>query len=260
MKEDNYPRLHVELVGCSNDPIEVLYSAFQLYNSQDSASETWRKIKTGKISRKTMEGIMAERLGIGYTGPLRQVQFIFVVENLSSACSALFNRQYNSIESGKTPQRYLDVTENTNLFITPPSFRENQAVQIKWNDLQNQIVAFYKFCASQGIQPEDARFALPLGTVSKEQFSMGFQTMQQFLDVYMCEKAPWEHREMAWQIFRTMKEAFPSLNARLGIKCWENRNLFCDETHEFYAQCKWSKTRPHKSDLTEMWRLNRKIS
>lgn len=260
MTEDTQPNLHVEFLGCSNDPIEVLFSAYQVCHSTVPATVTWHKIRSGEISRSTMEAVVEERIGTNQTAPLRQVQFIFVVDNLSSACSALFNRYQITLDSDETFHHYIETKQDPRVFVTPPSFNKNNAVIKQWRSLQKDILSFYRLCEDQGIQPDEAKFALPMGTVLRVQFSMGFQTLQQFLDHQLCEKASWEGREIAWQILRVMKKEFPNLSSRLGIKCWENRNLFCDEDFQSYHGCKWSQTRPHKNDLTEMWRLNRKIS
>ena len=260
MTKEIKPKLHVEFLGCSNDPIEVLFLAIHIYYSTDPAAVTWRKIKNGDITRKAMEAFVEEKLGTHPTGPLRQVQFIFVVDNLSRSCSSLLNRHQIVIDKENTGLHYIEIEGITQKFATPPAFSKNEIVLEKWIQLKDEIQSFYHLCAEEGIPPEDAGFALPMGTVSREQFSMGFQALQQFLDLQLCEKASWEGREMAWQIFRTMKKEFPNLSSRLGIKCWENRNLFCDEDSQFYHKCKWSQTRPHKNELTEMWRLNRKIS
>ena len=254
MSETNFPKLNVEFVGCTKDPVEVIYSSFRICYSHDSASELWAKIRNGEISQETMHEFVAEKLGTGHTSPLRQVQFVFVVDNVSRACTAQFNRHHIGIEREEMSQRYVNFNKGIHSFVTPPSMQKDPEVLERWQALQQEIVEFYNFCTQRGIKQEDARFALPMGTISREQFSMGFQAMQQFLDVRLCERAQWEIRDMAWQIYKIMKKEFPSLAARLGIKCWENRGLCCDEDYKHYQACKWSKMRPHRNDLSDLWK------
>lgn len=253
MTETNFPRPRVTFLGCSNDPAEVLFSAFRICYSKDDAATTWEKIKSGEIPRETIENFVKDKLGTGHTSPLRQVVFVFVVDNISRACTAQFNRHHIGIEREEMSQRYVDFNKGIQSFITPPSIQDDAEALIKWTQLQKSILEFYNFCLERGIKKEDARFALPMATSSREQFTMGFQAMQQFLDVRMCERAQWEIREMAWQMYRVMKKEFPHLAERLGIKCWENRQLYCDEDYAAYQVCKWSKSRPHKQDLAEIW-------
>ncbi|OGH01038.1 MAG: thymidylate synthase, flavin-dependent [Candidatus Lambdaproteobacteria bacterium RIFOXYD1_FULL_56_27] len=254
MTKQKNPKLKVQFLGCTQDPVEVIYSAFRICYSKDDAALTWKKIRSGEISHETMETFVSEKLGTGHTSPLRQAQFIFVVDGVSRACTAQFNRHHIGIEREEMSQRYVNFHKGIGAFVTPPSFEEHQEVLERWDRLQTEILSFYDLCTQAGIKQEDARFALPMGTVSREQFAMGFQAMQQFLDVRMCERAQWEIRDMAWQIYKIMKKEFPSLAKRLGIKCWENRNLYCDEDYQAYQACKWSRSRPHKNDLSEIWK------
>lgn len=257
MTKKEFPKVKVELLGCTKDPIEVIYSAFRICYSKDDAVETWNKMRSGAISKEEMSAFVKEKLGTGHTSPLRQVQFVFAVDNVSRACTAQFNRHHIGVEREEMSQRYVDFNKGINAFVTPPSFIENEEVLNRWEKLQNEMIGFYNYCTENGVKKEDARFALPMGTVSREQFSMGFQAMQQFLDVRMCERAQWEIRDMAWQIYKIMKKEFPLLADRLGIKCWENRNLYCDEDYKGYCQCKWQKMRPHRDDLKTLWKTKR---
>ena len=254
MRSNNSPQVKVNFMGCTKDPVAVIYSAFRICYSKDDAVETWDKIRSGEISPETMDSFVKDKLGTGHTSPLRQIQFVFVVDNISRACTAQFNRHHIGIEREEMSQRYVNFNKGIQAFVTPPALRKDSAVMDQWQDLQNRNIEFYNFCLSRGIKQEDARFALPMGTVSREQFAMGFQAMQQFLDVRLCERAQWEIREMAWQIYRIMRKEFPTLANRLGIKCWENRGMFCDEDYKNYQNCKWSKTRPHRNDLDQLWK------
>ncbi len=254
MNDNNLPKLNVEFLGCSKDPIEVIYSAFRVCYSRDNAMEIWQGIKNGRISRKTMNDFVAEKLGTGHTRALRQVQFVFVIDNVSRACTAQFNRHPMGVEGDEMSLGCVNFSDGINSFATPPSIQKNRHVFERWIDLQNAIGDFYSYCIEQGVQQEDARFVLPMGTVSREQFSMDFQALQQFLDLRMCESAQWEIRDMSWQIYRIMAKEFPTLATRLGSKCWENRSLYCDEDYKTYEACKWSEVRPHKSDLAALWK------
>jgi len=253
MSQTDLPQLKVTFLGVSKDPVEVLYSAFRICYSKDNAEEMWRKIRSGEIDRNKMEQFVTDKLGTGHTSPLRQVSFVFVVDNISRACTAQFNRHHIGVEREEMSQRYVDFNKGIKAFITPPAIAENEPIFQKWQNLQSDILNFYDDCLEAGIKKEDARFALPMATVSREQFSMGFQAMQQFLDVRMCERAQWEIRDMAKQIYKIMKAEFPHLAERLGIKCWENRNIYCDEDYDAYKACLWSKSRPHKQDLANLW-------
>lgn len=251
------PKLKVQFLGCSNNPVEVIYSAFRICYSQDNASEIWRKIREGEISKRKMESFLSKQLGTGHTSPLRQTHFVFVVDNISRAATAQFNRHHIGIERAEMSQRNVNFNRGIKAFITPDSFRKEEGVMERWRKLRDEVMEFYNYCLEKGIRQEDARFALPMATVSREQFSMGFQAMQNFLDVRLCERAQWEIKEMAWRIYKIMRKEFPSLSRRLGIKCWQNRYFHCDEDYKAYQGCRWSKSRPHKKDLSRLWKMSK---
>ncbi len=251
--------IKVELLGVSNNPIAIIYSAFRICYSRISASELWQQINNGDISEQQMEDFIAEKLQTGHSSPLRQSHFIFVVDGISRAATAQFNRHHIGVEREEMSQRYVNFTKGIGAFVTPPSFKENPAILEEWTQLQQACINFYTKCTNAGIKQEDARFALPMATVSREQFAMNLQSMQNFLAVRMCERAQWEIRDMAWQMYRLMKKHHPILaRTKLGIKCWENQNAFCDEDLQAYRKCRWSQSRPHKTDMINLWNQNKK--
>ncbi len=245
--------LNVTFMGCSKDPIEILYSSYQVKQSQDDAVKIWQQIQSGEISRDTMVGYVSQNSGNNQYPSLKQAQFVFAVDNISQLSTSYFNRQHNELGRNSISQTYLDFQNKQLAAVTPPSFQDNPGLLEKWSHLQVEIVSFYNYCREQGVDVNDAGFALPRGLRCREQISMSFQAMQRFLDQKMCEKTQWEINGLSWQIFQIMKKEFPTLAKRLGIKCWENRNLFCDESRQKYETCKWQKSRPHKDDLNSLW-------
>ena len=253
MNKSSTANLNVTFLGCSKDPIEILYSSSKIRQSPDDAAKIWQQIQSGEITREAMVNYAAKNLGSNYQTPLKQAQFLFVVDNISQIGSSYFNRQQIESDKNNIAQSYLELQNKDQTAVTPPSFQVNPELLEKWSNLQTDIVAFYNYCRDQGVEADDAGFALPRGLRCREQISMSFQTMQRFLDQKMCEKIQWEINELSWQIFQIMKKEFPTLAKRLGIKCWENRNLFCDEPHQIYESCKWHRSRPHKDDLNSLW-------
>jgi len=246
-------------MGCSKDPIEIHYASYQIRQSPDDAVKIWQRIQSGEISRDTMVGHAARNLGNNPL-PLKQAQFIFAVDNISQLCISYFNRPLSESNNNSISHDYLDLKSRSQTAVIPPSFQASPELLAKWAHLQSEIVTFYNYCREQGIDANDAGFALPRGLRCREQISMSFQALQRFLDQKMCQKTQWEINGLSWQIYQIMKEEFPTLAKRLGIKCWENRNLFCDESQQIYKSCKWHKSRPHKDDLNSLWVGNNQIA
>lgn len=210
-------------------------------------------MQNGEIDRETMINCISQKVGSEYQKPLRQVQFVFLVRNISQISASQFNRQQTELDQNGISQSYIDIQSRSQTAVTPPSFQGNPELLKKWFNLQADIAVFYKYCREQGIEPDDAGFALPRGLQCREQISLSFQAMQKFLDQRLCEKTQWEINEMSWKILWIMKREFPTLAKRLGIKCAENRNLFCDEPYHVYEACRLNKTRPHRNDLNTLW-------
>ncbi len=248
-----FPKPEVTLLGCTKDPLEVLYSACQIYYSQDDAVETWQMIQNSAISREKMVMDIKSKLGTISIFPIKQVQFVFLVNNISKVYMTLFDLHQMRTKGEDISKAYFDQNIGVKSFATPPSFQNNQHVLDRWLKLQDEIIHFYKYCSENGIKQEDIGLALPMGTISRQQLSIGFQTMQQFLDIRMCETTHWELKELGWQMYHIIKKEFPTLGERLGIKCWDNRNLYCNEDIEIYKSCKWNKTRPHKNEMIDLW-------
>lgn len=244
--------LKVTLVGSTLAPEAVLYSAFRMCYSTVQAKDLWEKVYSQEITQQEIYAFLKKVLATGHTAPLRQLNFIFVVDNISRAATAQFNRHHIGIERAEMSQRYVDFKKSEGQFITPPTIQKTPEVLEAYAYLLGEVKQFYKFATDKGIPKEDARFGLPMSTVSREQFSMGFQAMQSFLDVRMCSRAQWEIRGMAWQIYKIMRKKYPFLSKYLGPKCWYNRVGYCDELQRDYRACKWSKHRPHKVELKRL--------
>ncbi|NQU65664.1 MAG: FAD-dependent thymidylate synthase [SAR324 cluster bacterium] len=245
--------LSVTFLGCSKDPLEILFSAYKISHSSDDATEIWQSIQNGEIDREMMHSCISQYVSEGHLVPLRQAQFVFVIKNISQISVSQVNRQQIELGKNNISQGYLDLQYKGQNVVTPPSFHENPELLQRWSNLKADIITFYKYCRENGIEPADAGFVLPQGLQCQEQISFSFKSMQNFLDQRLCENTQWEINEMSWKIFQIMEKEFPSLAKRLGIKCWENRNLFCDEPCHIYKTCRWGKTRPHKNDFNSLW-------
>lgn len=238
--------------------LEILYTAYRICYSSKPVSEIRKEIKSGKITETQIKKFLRERFKTGHTSPLRQLHFVFTIEGVSRVLTAQFNRHTIAVERAEMSQRYIKIEDRP--IVVPDSIRDckvnqdypddnaisyfNEAIETSY-ELYDSLVDFYE------IPQADARYMLPIGTESREQFSIGFEALQNFLDVRLCEKAQAEHKEMAWRIYKIMRREFPFLSSTLGVKCWENRLGYCDEA----KKCeKWGKKRPGKRELMKMWK------
>ncbi len=253
MNPNCHPDLNVEFLGCSKDPVEILYSAYQQSYSHEQASHIWMSIQNREIAYDVMSQTL-KKSGFGnQPKSLTQVHFVFVINNISSYCQSILTQQKVGLESGELLSNLTTSADLKHSFITPPSFKKDNRILTRWKELQASLISFYNDCIAKGISHDDARLALPEAVVSKRQISLGFRNMQEFLDESLCHKSYWELKEVAAQIFQYMKFEFPTLAKKLGAKCWENRKLYCDEPYDLYKNCRCSRSRPHKSVLNDLF-------
>lgn len=247
------------LIDYPHKPLETLYTAYRVCYSSKPVSEIIKEIESGKITQDQIKKFLRARFKTGHTAPLRQLHFVFVIEEVSRVLTAQFNRHVIGVDRCEMSQRYVkmnslnmiypDIEEKENTVLTP-----HISQNFVFKDSVYQSFETYKLLIDSTITKEDARYILPAGTRSREQFSMSFEALQRFLDVRLCECAQWEIREMAWKMYKIMRKRFPLLSSLLGVKCWPNRIGYCDEEPNKYAKCRYAKSRPHKNELMKLYR------
>jgi thymidylate synthase (FAD) len=231
--------------------LEILYTAYRICYSSKPVSEIREEIKSGKITETQIKKFLRERFKTGHTSPLRQLHFVFTIEGVSRVLTAQFNRHTVGVDRCEMSQRYIKIKNNP--YVTPFNITDNKKAEELFGTNMATDFEDYNNLIDMGINQEDARYMLPMGTESREQFSISFEALQNFLDVRLCEKAQWEIRDAAWKIYKIMRKNFPFLSSALGIKCWSNRLGYCNEAKKCDV---WGKKRPNKEELMKLWKNN----
>lgn len=256
--------MQLTLIDYPTKPLQTLYTAYRVCYSSKPVTEIIKEIESGEITQEEIKKFLRRMFKTGHTSPLRQLHFVFVMEGVSRVLTAQFNRHVIGVDRCEMSQRYIKIESEDGKypFIDPgfkcygynpdypddnPDAIASEAVEALYGDYET-LVDYHE------VKQEDARYILPMGTESREQFSMSLEAMQHFLDVRLCECAQWEIRNVAWKMYKLMRKRFPLLSSLLGVKCWENRQGYCSEMKSKHTKCRWSKKRPHKSDLMKMWK------
>ncbi len=245
--------LTASFIGCTKSLFEIAFLTDRICHTTDDPYLLWYSILNGEIERPADTGSLNQNYP---EKPLQNAHFMFVVENISHHCFQNVLRKYNRAEEARRLNS--GITSNLNdQFITPPELLADRDVAEKWKKLQQKISDFISCCVEKGISTQDAGLSLPLAALPRELLTFDFQTLQRFLENEMCEKTPWETKSLAWQIYEVMKEEFPILAQRLGIKCWETRQMYCSESYTKYKKCRFGNGfRPHKNNLEDIWYAN----
>lgn len=247
------PELQVMLIGCSKDPVKIAYSAFLLEQEGMDPLDVWNQVESERVSKEEMLLRLKAKGLLNNAFPYQHIRFVFAICNISQIANEIleFPRRFDFKRlATKLTQ---PIQSRDHQFVTPPAIKKDKDLNAKWIALQNQVNDFLKLCDAKGVSPEESNVAYPLAKLTTKQISLTFQDIQLFLDEMMCDKIFWEIREIAWSMYRLIKKEFPTLESRIGIKCWENRNLCCNENKEIYDKCQWRKKRPHMSDLNSLF-------
>jgi thymidylate synthase (FAD) len=110
----------------------------------------------------------------------------------------------------------------------------------------------YTLALENGIPAEDARYILPIGTVTNLMMKANFAALLHICDERLCTQAQWEIRKLFAKIKTLVEGVEPILGNMLGPKCMPQRAGLCNEAFKDWQECAVGKVRPHKI-LLESW-------
>lgn len=175
----------------------------------------------------------------GHYGPFEHPQITFAIEGVSRSLMAQITRHRVGITFDIQSQRYVDFSDNDveELIKTPqsildvnagnrdPDRKENEEIMEEWgiddeeelqeirelyyNDAIQQAVSAYNSLRDLGVPPEDARFALPIGSKVNITTSMTARTLLHIADMRAQPEAQWEIDELTKKMLDLAEEWMP---------------------------------------------------
>ncbi len=252
MSQQHSEQPSIEFIGCSNNLTRILFSAIKQVSSTQSSKEIWEHIQSGDIEDRLIQKEI-ERLNLSRKSQLSTSHFVFVIKNISFSSISYLEKKKAGLESTIIASDLLLSADKHLSYCIPDDVLENDELNIKWQKLHRAMINLYKDCLMNGVEEKDAKLALSSGCTSRRQLSFSFCELAEFLSSSMCHNAVEEIKSISWQIYDFMKEEFPTLAKRLGIKCWENKELFCNENRLVYQNCPYSKERPHQDSFSRVF-------
>lgn len=253
--------MKVTLLTHTPDPEHVLASAARLCYSASDISAVMENL----TPEKTAEFVnrLAE---MGHESPMEHVSFTFGIEGVSRALLAQITRHRIASYSVQS-QRY--VKENMFEYVVPPEIAavpaakaefiaameedqrhyESLTALLKQKHLQELLATGMTEKAANSAAEkkaiEDARFVLPNACTTKIMMTMNARSLMNFFHHRCCNRAQWEIRDLASQMFRICYEIAPHLFANAGPACVSGRcpegKMSCGrmaEMRELYASWK----------------------
>ena len=176
-----------------------------------------------KISSNDQEAFVQKVMGMGHDSVLEHASFSFLVEGVSRVLLAQLTRHRIASFSVQS-QRYVSYQSGFG-YIVPPAIRAlgDEAVaeyEGQMAQMQQWYEGWQQKLGNAGEKSnEDARFVLPGACETRVLFTMNVRELRHFFALRMCNRAQWEIRAMAQQMFEQVYPVAPAIFADAGPAC-----------------------------------------
>ena len=210
-------KLKVILLRHTLSPEETIALSAKLCYSKSTIEDLKEK-----ISQKDQTAFIEKLMGMGHESVLEHVTFSFGVEGVSRVLLAQLTRHRIASFSVQS-QRYVSY-ENGFGFIMPESIAAlgEEAVkeyQKQMDTIEGWYVDWQKKLGKGEKSNEDARFVLPNACETRLVVTMNVRELRHFFSLRMCNRAQWEIRKMAEEMYRICFDTAPALFADAGPAC-----------------------------------------
>lgn len=182
------------------------------------ANKATQRCRSGKpYAELGDKNVLDHALGSGHDSVLEFVDYTFAIDGISRACShQLVRHRMASYE--QTSQRHVNMDGFQ--YIMPISIQNDVESENEYKQLMNCIASFYKDMVNAGIPEEDARYILPNACTTNLVMKINARSLKNFLSLRMCNKAQWEIRELADEMYKLVCEYTPQVAEHMGPPCW----------------------------------------
>ena len=210
-------KLKVILLRHTLSPEETIALSAKLCYSKSTIEDLKEK-----ISQKDQSAFIEKLMGMGHESVLEHVTFSFGVEGVSRVLLAQLTRHRIASFSVQS-QRYVSY-ENGFGFIMPDSIaalgeEAVQQYQKQMDTIESWYVDWQKKLGKGEKSNEDARFVLPNACETRLVVTMNVRELRHFFSLRMCNRAQWEIRRMAEEMFRICFDIAPALFMDAGPAC-----------------------------------------
>lgn len=227
--------MKVQLLSYTPDPEKLIAAAAKnCYSSTDVDS-----IMDGLTSEK-IERFIQMLVDLGHESPIEHVSFTFAIEGVSRSLLAQITRHRIASYSVQS-QRY--VREHGFEYVIPPEIEKRPAAKAAFIRAMEEDQRVYEELTAalmenhveellaQGIPEkeahrraekmsiEDARYVLPNACTTRIVMTANARSLKNFFRLRCCNRAQWEIRALAEEMYRLCYAAAPVLFARCGPSC-----------------------------------------
>lgn len=242
--------MKVTLLNYTPHPEATIAAAAKLCYSNKSIHDL-----TLKASDDDAAEFIDRLMSLGHESPIEHVSFTFGIEGISRSCSHQLVRHRIASYSQKS-QRY--VNEAQFEYVTPEAIEEDPMTEAVYDEtmlfIQERYDAIREVLISRYVKTgmdkkdaekkanEDARFVLPNACCTSIIVTMNVRSLFNFFKHRCCNRAQWEIREMADEMYKLCYTVAPNIFKYAGPGCVSGRctegKMSCGKTAEMIKHFK----------------------
>ena len=220
--------MNVKLLAHTPNPEAVIALAARLCYSSATIDDLMKKSEDDESRRKYIDMLMS----LGHESPIEHVSFTFGIEGISRACSHQLVRHRIASYSQKS-QRYVNETQFE--YVTPEAIASDPVTKDVYDETMQLLQGRYDFIRAGLIQKyvkdgmdekaaekkanEDARMVLPNACCTSIIVTMNIRSLFNFFKHRCCNRAQWEIRAVANEMFRQCMSVAPNIFKYAGPDC-----------------------------------------
>ena len=219
--------MKVKLLEHTPNPEKLIAAAAKLCYSSSGVDELMEDL-TPENTEKFLNMLM----DLGHESPIEHATFTFAIEGISRACSHQLVRHRIASYSQKS-QRYVNETRFE--YVTPsviegiPSLKwiydeTMELLQSRYDILRHGLIQEHVKRGmsekdAEKVANEDARFVLPNACTTSIIVTMNIRSLFNFFKHRCCNRAQWEIREVAWEMWKQCVVIAPTIFKHAGPDC-----------------------------------------
>jgi thymidylate synthase (FAD) len=215
--------MNVELISHTYQASFICASAALSCNSELSADNI--SLDTERVPK-----ILKRVIVSGHHSVLEHAVYTFSVSGVSRVLThqlvrhrvASYSQQSQRCVNSKHPAFVTPITINGSVKDKSQNIAEDT-----FNHIMDESWRSYNMLIDCGIPEEDARYVLPGACETNIVITMNARELLHFFELRMCNRAQWEIRQMANEMYKLCYESDPDIFKYAGPKCWTSK---CSET------------------------------
>lgn len=220
--------MKVKMLVHTPNPEAVIASAARLCYSNASIDDLMLKSEDVEKTKEYIDMLMS----LGHESPIEHVTFTFGIEGISRACSHQLVRHRIASYSQKS-QRYVNETQFE--YVTPEAIAKDPVSKDIYDETMTLLQGRYDFIRSGLVETyvkdgmdrkaaekkanEDARMVLPNACCTSIVVTMNIRSLFNFFKHRCCNRAQWEIRAVANEMWKQCMEVAPNIFKYSGPDC-----------------------------------------